>query len=247
MTAVQMADLFVDTICYKHGRGVPLSVLSDNNKLSTANFFKSLFERLGTEWKFSTARTQSTDGQAERYVACRIAVVEEILRTCVNYSQDDWEVRLSAIMFVINNQEKNANKRVLFLDCREKEERAVSIIPGASSAEEFDDFEEQDDGKETIVVCYCTIGYRSQKKVQELSKRLAQSRPDVKAYNLSGSIVAWTHETVAPKLLDPETGKETNRVHTYGKTWALQSVEYESVVYKRPVFEVIKGLFFKKK
>ena len=97
-----MADLFVDTICYKHGRGVPLSVLSDNDKLFTANFFKSLFERLGTEWKFSTARTQSTDGQAERYVA----VVEEILRTCVNYNQDDWEVRLSAIMFVINNQEK---------------------------------------------------------------------------------------------------------------------------------------------
>jgi rhodanese-related sulfurtransferase len=135
------------------------------------------------------------------------------------------------------------------LDCREKEERAVSIIPGASSAEEFeDDFEkQQDEGKETIVVCYCTIGYRSQKKVQELSKRLARSRPDVKAYNLSGSIVAWTHETDAPKLLDPKTGKETNRVHTYGKTWALQSVEYESVVYKRPVFEAVKGFFFKKK
>ena len=152
------------------------------------------------------------------------------------------------VLNVINNQEENA-KRVLFLDCREKEERAVSIIPGASSAEEFeDDFEkQQDDGKETIVVCYCTIGYRSQKKVQELSKRLAQSRPDVKAYNLSGSIVAWTHETDAPKLLDPKTGKETNRVHTYGKTWALQSVEYESVVYKLPVFEAVKGFFFKKK
>ncbi|CAL6325459.1 unnamed protein product [Bathycoccus prasinos] len=57
----------------------------------------------------------------------------------------------------------------------------------------------------------------------------------------------WTHETDAPKLLDPKTGKETNRVHTYGKTWALQSVEYESVVYKRPVFEAVKGFFFKKK
>ena len=103
------------------------------------------------------------------------------------------------VLNVINNQEENAKRTVLFLDCREKEERAVSIIPGASSAEEFeDDFEkQQDDGKETIVVCYCTIGYRSQKKVQELSKRLARSRPDVKAYNLSGSIVAWTHETDA--------------------------------------------------
>ena len=79
-----------------------MSVLSDNDKLFSANFFQALFSRLGTKWNFSTAQTQSTDGQAERYVA----VVEEILRTCVNYSQDDWEEQLSAIMFVINNQEK---------------------------------------------------------------------------------------------------------------------------------------------
>ena len=75
MTAPEMATLFVNSICYKHGRGVPLSVLSDNDKLFTANFFRTLFERFGTKWNFSTARSQSTDGQAERYVA----VVEEIL------------------------------------------------------------------------------------------------------------------------------------------------------------------------
>ena len=38
------------------------------------------------------------------------------------------------VLNVINNQEENAKRTVLFLDCREKEERAVSIIPGASSA-----------------------------------------------------------------------------------------------------------------
>ena len=80
-TAPEMAQLFVDEICYKAGRGVPLSVISDNDKLFTANFFKALFERFGTKWHFSTARTQSTDGKAERY----IAVVEEILRTRINY------------------------------------------------------------------------------------------------------------------------------------------------------------------
>ena len=102
MTAPEMATLFVNSICYKHGRGVPLSVLSDNDKLFTANFFRTLFERFGTKWNFSTARSQSTDGQAERYVA----VVEEILRTRINYSQDDWEDRLCATEFVINNQDK---------------------------------------------------------------------------------------------------------------------------------------------
>ena len=102
MTAPEMATLFVNSICYKHGRGVPLSVISDNDKLFTANFFRTLFERFGTKWNFSTARSQSTDGQAERYVA----VVEEILRTRINYEQDDWEEMLCATEFVINNQNK---------------------------------------------------------------------------------------------------------------------------------------------
>ena len=87
-----MAQLFVDEICYKAGRGIPLSVISDNDKLFTAQFFKSMFERFGTKWLFSTARSQSTDGKAERY----IAVVEEISRTTINYKQTDWEELLSA-------------------------------------------------------------------------------------------------------------------------------------------------------
>ena len=91
-TTTEMAKLFVDEICYKAGRGIPLSVISDNDKLFTAHFFKSMFERFGTKWLFSTARSQSTDGKAERY----IAVVEEILRTRISCKQTDWEELLSA-------------------------------------------------------------------------------------------------------------------------------------------------------
>ena len=39
--------------------------------------------QIGTEFLLATARTQSSNGLAERYVA----VVEEILRTRVNYLQ----------------------------------------------------------------------------------------------------------------------------------------------------------------
>ena len=35
-------------------------------------------------------------------------MVEEILRTRVNYLQDDWEELLAVIMFVCNNQDKVA-------------------------------------------------------------------------------------------------------------------------------------------
>ena len=128
------------------------------------------------------------------------------------------------VLNVINNQEENAKRTVLFLDCREKEERAVSIIPGASSAEEFeDDFEkQQDDGKETIVVCYCTIGYRSSYAARalaadaDLRQQLAaapspttaegsarEQAPRVRVHNLRGGVLAWAHAqreflTVAP-------------------------------------------------
>ena len=36
ITAPEMAQLFVDEISYKAGRGLPLSVISDNDKLFTA-------------------------------------------------------------------------------------------------------------------------------------------------------------------------------------------------------------------
>jgi rhodanese-related sulfurtransferase len=142
---------------------------------------------------------------------------------------------------VLNIDREKTN--VVFLDCREKDEREVAVIPGAVSASDFSAADgERDGGKETIVIAYCTIGYRSQKKVMELKKNY----PKLKAYNLKGSIVAWTHEPDAPKLVLP-SGEETNRVHTYGKTWALQRTDYISVVHKVPLLNVVKGLFARNK
>ncbi len=172
--------------------------------------------------------------------ARRVAAIEAL----VSKFADDTvpTMRVEQVLEILERDDDEKPRRtVVFLDCRDAEERAVSVIPGAVS--EYDDDDDGDeDGKETIVICYCTIGYRSQKKVQELKKR----NPDVKAYNLSGSIVAWTHDPRAPALVDPKTGKETKRVHTYGKTWALQRKDYEAVVHKAPLFSIVKGLFKKK-
>jgi hypothetical protein len=101
-TSEQFADLFVNRVVLSGGRGIPQSIVSDNDTLITANFWSQLFKRFGTLMKLSSARTQSTNGLAERYVA----VVEEILRTCVNYNQTDWEEMIPHIEFVINTQNK---------------------------------------------------------------------------------------------------------------------------------------------
>jgi len=54
---------------------------------------------MGTQISLSSARQQQTDGQAERV----INVVEEILRTGVNYEQNNWVELLASVEFSINN------------------------------------------------------------------------------------------------------------------------------------------------
>ena len=104
-TSEDIGDLFVTEMCMREGRGIPRVIISDNDKLFTANFWRQLFRRMGTKLKFTHgARSQHSNGLAERMVA----VVEEILRTRVNYRQDDWESLIPEILFVLNSQEKKA-------------------------------------------------------------------------------------------------------------------------------------------
>jgi|EP01047_Picozoa_sp_COSAG01_P013976 hypothetical protein len=102
-TSEQFANIFVNRVVLRGGRGIPESIVSDNDTLITANVWTQMFKRFGTQMRLSSARTQSTNGLAERYVA----VVEEILRTCVNYKQTDWEEMTPHIEFVVNNQTKD--------------------------------------------------------------------------------------------------------------------------------------------
>ena len=91
------AELFFANVV-RHN-GAPLELVSDRDSKFTANFWRALWRRMGTSLRLSSARSQSTDGQTER----AIAVVEEILRTAVNYRQDNWVDQLPAVEFAINN------------------------------------------------------------------------------------------------------------------------------------------------
>jgi rhodanese-related sulfurtransferase len=129
------------------------------------------------------------------------------------------------------------------VDVRTAEEQAVSRIPASIPWEEFVDrkkeFITESEGSAGPKVClYCTIGYRSSKAAEKLRKE------GIDAMNLSGSILAWTHEGFPLVTRDEDTGSEisTKRLHVYGKQWALQANGYESVYFQWPMLKAAGSL-----
>jgi len=121
------------------------------------------------------------------------------------------------VMSVEQLLERRESSDPVLVDARSREERAVSMIPGAVSREEYERRFDEFVGR--AVVVYCTIGYRSGLVAQELSRR------GVRSFNLKGGILEWTH---AKQAVVDDKG-ETRRVHTYGDRWDLLPDGYEAV------------------
>jgi rhodanese-related sulfurtransferase len=107
---------------------------------------------------------------------------------------------------------------LVLVDVRSREEQAISMIPGAIAAEAFAAAEANYRNK--TIVTYCTIGARSGIYADELRKK------GFEVFNLKGSLLAWTH---AGLPLENSEGKDTKRVHVYGKKWDLVADGYEAV------------------
>ena len=108
-------------------------------------------------------------------------------------------------------------REVVLVDVRSPEEIAVSFIPGAITKEEFED--NLDRYRDSTIVVYCTIGYRSGKYAKELRQR------GIELLNLEGSLLAWTH--VGGKLVNA-TGA-TKQIHVFDRQWQLTAEDYEAV------------------
>lgn len=111
-------------------------------------------------------------------------------------------------------KEAPSPSKVTFLDARETEEYAVSHIEGAQLVG-YDDFHldsVQNIPKNTPLVVYCAVGYRSEKVAEQL---IADGFTDVK--NLYGGIFEWSNQG---KELHNSIGI-TDSVHTFSKTWGV--------------------------
>ena len=109
---------------------------------------------------------------------------------------------------------KSMGEDVVIIDTREEEEYNVSHIPNAHFIS-YKNFSEEDlpsMAKDSKIVLYCSIGYRSE-KIGEKLKKLGY--PNV--YNLYGSIFEWVNQ--GNEVVNKD-GQNTNKVHTYNKNWS---------------------------
>jgi transposase InsO family protein len=98
VNAPQLARIFRKTV-YSAGHGIPRVIITDRDERFLSHFWRSFFDMLGTQLKFTTAYHPQTDGQSER----TNRILEEYLRHFVSPLQDDWDDYLDMAEFAIND------------------------------------------------------------------------------------------------------------------------------------------------
>lgn len=108
-----------------------------------------------------------------------------------------------------------ATQPTLFIDTRERSEFEVSHIQGARWVG-FDDFDINrvaDVAKDTPLIVYCSVGYRSEKVSEQL---LAAGFTTVA--NLYGGIFEWKNQGQTVVDMQDQT---TESVHAFDKNWGV--------------------------
>jgi rhodanese-related sulfurtransferase len=120
-----------------------------------------------------------------------------------------------------------SKKTLVILDAREKNEYEVSHLPDARFVgyKDFDIAKLKDINKNTPIVVYCSVGYRSGKIGEDLKEA-----GFTKVYNLHGGIFDWANHQLP---LETKEGKKTTEVHGYNSKWA----EYLNKEVAKPVLK----------
>ena len=102
ITSSKLADVLLDRVFSQHG--LPESIVSDRGSKFTSGFWDNVCERLKVDRRLSTAYHSQTDGQTERVNQ----ILEQYLRTFVNFRQDNWSCLLPQASLTYNNLEQSA-------------------------------------------------------------------------------------------------------------------------------------------
>ncbi|KAG8424880.1 hypothetical protein J3458_022432 [Metarhizium acridum] len=94
-----LAYMFFKTVIAQHG--LPTKLISDRDKLFTSNFWKCLMETMKIKQSLSTAFHPQSDGQTE----ILNQILEQYLRSYVNYQQNDWVEWLPLAQWAYNSSE----------------------------------------------------------------------------------------------------------------------------------------------
>lgn len=119
----------------------------------------------------------------------------------------------------------NEGSPVHLVDVRSDPERDVSVIPGSISLAEFEEMVAPNISDDALVVCYCTIGFRSGLEARRLNERYKLTG---RVRNLDG-IIAYTHAQQSDSslhLVNGTTGEFSDRVHIFGSRWDCADKSY---------------------
>ena len=112
------------------------------------------------------------------------------------------------------------DRDVVFVDVREPEEQAVSMIPGAVTSEVFMAGLAYFRGQR--IIGYCTISYRSGKLAAKLD------REGITMTNLEGGLLAWVHAG-GPLV---RGNRPVQEMHVYGRKWDMAPAAIETVHFR---------------
>ncbi len=99
----------------------------------------------------------------------------------------------------------------VLIDARREAEYAMSHLPQAIWANTVEAIEAAGISKESPIVLYCSVGYRSARLAQTLQAA------GYSVMNLEGSLFQWANEG-RPLVAD---GGATHQVHPYSRLWEL--------------------------
>lgn len=145
--------------------------------------------------------TVSVSGQRSAYVTQ--PAFEKKLNSLLNHSIREIDC---AELFHLSDQ-------YYLLDTRAYEEYEISHIR-KSRWVGYDEFElrlVKDVPKNAHIVCYCSVGYRSEKIAEKLVAAGFQN-----VYNLYGGLFEWVNR--AYPVVD-SSGAETKKIHAYNRKW----------------------------
>jgi len=114
-------------------------------------------------------------------------------------------------------------KDAVLLDTREQGEFDVSHIPNSvcTGYKDFNTDALKDISKTDTIVVYCSVGYRSERIGEKLQK-MGYSN----VFNLYGGIFEW--KNLGNTVVNAD-GSETEKVHTYNKSWSKWLTRGEKV------------------
>ncbi|MDX2304838.1 MAG: rhodanese-like domain-containing protein [Microscillaceae bacterium] len=155
------------------------------------------------------------------FVQCHDAAQEKFSETEFNQMAD--EVSQGSVPDISVDQLHKAKASFILLDCREKAEFAISHLEGARwvGFDDFDLLRVKDLPKNTKIVTYCTVGWRSERIGEKLQKA-----GYTQVQNLHGSIFKWMNEGYP--VVDQQ-GKTTKQVHVYSSKYRKYAKSKEVV------------------